>query len=37
MPISKENLDLYGVSTTPTIVFLARNGTIALYHPGAMP
>jgi thiol-disulfide isomerase/thioredoxin len=37
MPISKENFDLYGASTTPTIVLLARNGTVALYHPGAMP
>jgi thiol-disulfide isomerase/thioredoxin len=37
VPISKENFDLYGASTTPTIVLLARNGSIALYHPGAMP
>lgn len=37
IPISKQNLDQYGVSTTPTIVLLARNGNIALYHPGAMP
>jgi len=37
MPISKENLDQYGVSTTPTIVLLARNGNIAFYHPGALP
>jgi thiol-disulfide isomerase/thioredoxin len=37
VPISKENFDLYGASTTPTIVLLARNGNIALYHPGAMP
>jgi thiol-disulfide isomerase/thioredoxin len=37
VPISKENFDLYGASTTPTIVLLARNGIIALYHPGAMP
>ncbi len=36
VPISKQNFDLYGASTTPTLVLLARNGTIALYHPGAM-
>ncbi len=36
VPISKQNLDLYGVSTTPTIVLLARNGNVALYHPGAI-
>jgi len=37
VPISKENFDLYGASTTPTIVLIARNGKISLYHPGAMP
>jgi|SRR5579884_793818 len=37
VPISKENFDLYGASTTPTIVLVRRNGSIALYHPGAMP
>jgi thiol-disulfide isomerase/thioredoxin len=36
IPISKENFDLYGASTTPTIVLLARNGNVALYHPGAI-
>jgi thiol-disulfide isomerase/thioredoxin len=36
VPISKENFDLYGASTTPTIVLLARNGNVALYHPGAI-
>jgi thiol-disulfide isomerase/thioredoxin len=36
VPISKENFDLYGASTTPTIVLLARNGSVALYHPGAI-
>jgi thiol-disulfide isomerase/thioredoxin len=36
VPISKHNFDLYGASTTPTIVLLARNGNVALYHPGAM-
>jgi thiol-disulfide isomerase/thioredoxin len=37
VPVSKENFDLYGASTTPTIVLIARNGKISLYHPGAMP
>jgi thiol-disulfide isomerase/thioredoxin len=36
IPISKQNFDLYGASTTPTLVLLARNGNVALYHPGAM-
>jgi thiol-disulfide isomerase/thioredoxin len=36
VPISKENFDRYGASTTPTIVLLARNGNVALYHPGAI-
>jgi thiol-disulfide isomerase/thioredoxin len=36
VPISKQNFDLYGASTTPTIVLLSRNGNVALYHPGAM-
>jgi len=36
VPISKANFDLYGASTTPTLVLLARNGNVALYHPGAM-
>ena len=36
VPISKANFDLYGASTTPTLVLLSRNGNVALYHPGAM-
>ncbi len=36
VPISKQNFDLYGASTTPTLVLVARNGNVALYHPGAM-
>ena len=27
----------FGVSTTPTIVLVGRDGVIRLYHPGAMP
>ncbi len=37
VPVSKENFDLYGASTTPTLVLLDRAGRVALYHPGAMP
>jgi thiol-disulfide isomerase/thioredoxin len=37
VPVSKENFNLYGASTTPTLVLLDRNGRVALYHPGVMP
>jgi thiol-disulfide isomerase/thioredoxin len=37
VPISKENFNLYGASTTPTLVLLDRAGRVALYHPGLMP
>jgi len=37
VPVSKENFNLYGASTTPTLVLLDRNGHVALYHPGVMP
>ena len=36
VPISKDNFNLYGASTTPTLVLLDRAGRVALYHPGAM-
>jgi len=36
VPISKQNFDRYGVSTTPTLVVLDRAGRVSLYHPGAM-
>jgi thiol-disulfide isomerase/thioredoxin len=36
-PVSKENFNHYGASTTPTLVLLDRAGRVALYHPGAMP
>ena len=35
-PISQENLSVYGVSTTPTLVLLNRAGKVAFYHPGAL-
>ena len=37
VPISKYNFDVYGASTTPTIVLLDRTGKVAMYHPGALP
>ncbi len=36
VPVSAANLRAYGVSTTPTLVFIARSGVVTLYHPGAM-
>ena len=30
------NHDKYGVSTTPTIVIVDRQGAVRLYHPGQM-
>jgi thiol-disulfide isomerase/thioredoxin len=37
VPISKFNFDVYGASTTPTLVLLDRTGKVAMYHPGALP
>ena len=37
VPISKYNFDIYGASTTPTLVLLDRSGKVAMYHPGALP
>jgi thiol-disulfide isomerase/thioredoxin len=36
VPISEENMKNYGVSTTPTLVFVNPNGIVKTYHPGAM-
>ena len=36
VPVSQENLSVYGVSTTPTLVLLDRAGKVAFYHPGAL-
>lgn len=36
VPVSDANHKAYGVSTTPTLVVLDRQGTVRLYHPGAM-
>ena len=37
VPLSKQNFDAYGASTTPTLVVLNRAGQVAMYHPGALP
>lgn len=36
VPVSDANHKLYGVSTTPTLVVLDREGIVRLYHPGTM-
>src|SRR5271165_1282495 len=36
VPLSKQNFNGYGASTTPTLVVLNRAGQVAMYHPGAM-
>jgi len=37
VPVSNENFNVYGASTTPTLVLVDRTGKIAFYHPGALP
>jgi thiol-disulfide isomerase/thioredoxin len=37
VPISKSNFEVYGASTTPTLVLLDKTGKVAWYHPGAVP
>lgn len=36
VPLSKQNFNAYGASTTPTLVVLNRAGQVAIYHPGAI-
>jgi thioredoxin-related protein len=36
VPLAKANMERYGVSTTPTIVLLDRQGLVRLYNPGRM-
>jgi len=36
VPLSKQDFNIYGASTTPTLVVLNRAGQVAMYHPGAM-
>ncbi len=35
-PVSSENFRRFGVSTTPTLMLVDRQGIVRLYHPGAM-
>jgi thiol-disulfide isomerase/thioredoxin len=37
VPVSTYNFNVYGASTTPTLVLLDRTGKVAWYHPGAVP
>jgi thiol-disulfide isomerase/thioredoxin len=37
VPLSQQNFNAYGASTTPTLVVLNRAGQVAMYHPGALP
>lgn len=36
VPLSKQNFNAYGASTTPTLVVLNRAGRVEMYHPGAL-
>jgi thiol-disulfide isomerase/thioredoxin len=36
VPVSKQNFDRYGASTTPTLVLVDRGGIVRLYHPGIL-
>ena len=36
VPVSEANHKLYGVSSTPTVVVVDRQGIVRLYHPGRM-
>ena len=35
VPISNENFQTYGCSTTPTLAIVDKNGNVSWYHPGA--
>jgi len=36
VPVSERNFQVYGVSTTPTLVLIDAAGVVRLYHPGKM-
>jgi thiol-disulfide isomerase/thioredoxin len=36
MPLSSENFRNWGVSSTPTLVLVNRQGVVTMYHPGRM-
>ena len=35
-PVSNAVYEAYGVSTTPTMVFIDRDGKVSKYHPGQL-
>jgi thiol-disulfide isomerase/thioredoxin len=37
VPVSAENFNAWGASTTPTLALVDRGGIVRLYHPGKMP
>ncbi len=37
VPVSQQNFLDFGVSTTPTVVVIDREGIVRLYHPGTVP
>lgn len=37
VPVSAENFLRFGVSTTPTLVLIDRDGVVQLYNPGDLP
>ena len=37
VPVSQQNFLDFGVSTTPTLVIIDREGIVRLYHPGTVP
>jgi len=36
VPLDPADFDVYGVSTTPTLVVVDRHGIVRLYHPGTL-
>jgi len=36
IPLSENNFQVYGASTTPTIVLIDPAGVVRYYHPGAV-
>jgi len=37
VPVNTQNFQVFGASTTPTLVLLDKAGKVAWYHPGAVP
>jgi thiol-disulfide isomerase/thioredoxin len=37
VPVSHQNFLDFGVSTTPTLIIIDREGTVQLYNPGTLP